>query len=321
LILLRLAQFLSRRQWGVLACSLLAVDLLTATHGYFPFNPPSRIFPTAAVYDFLSRQSQPFRIAGVDGSTVGNVEPVYGLSSAAGYDFVLMRAFRVAAGLEDETKDHVSLTAKGLVNTRNRVLDLLNVKYVIATRFNESLELLRAESQRFREVWSDGTVTVFENLRVLPRAFLVSRKNIEVISDEAAQLARVRDSGFDPANAVILPGEVYSNKLEMPADESENGATSVTMFDEGQNWIRIQAKAAVPSILVLSQMYYPGWSVRVDGKEASILRTDYAFTGVPLDRGIHDVQFRFRPLSFVVGAALSLFSLLLMGLAVLLRRA
>jgi hypothetical protein len=300
---------------------LLAVDLLTAGHGYLPFNPPDRIFPKAGVFDFLSRQAQPFRTVGVDGSTLGNVEAVYGLSSAAGYDFMMTRVFRVTAGLGEERMDSITFNARGLVNTRNRVLDFLNVKYVIATRFNESVELLRSEPQRFREAWTDGAVTVFENLHVLPRAFLVSGKNIEVIPNEPAQLARVRDSGFDPANAVILPGDVDSNNREMSGDESENGATSVTKYDEGQNWIRIQAKAAEPSILVLSQIYYPGWSVLVDGREASILRTNYAFTGVPLARGSHDVQFRFRPRPFVLGAALSLFSLLFIGVAALLRGA
>jgi uncharacterized membrane protein YfhO len=160
-----------------------------------------------------------------------------------------------------------------------------------------------------------------KNLHVLPRAFLVSRKHIEVIPDEKAQLARVRDSGFDPANVVILQSQVESNKVGISSDEPENGATSVTKYEEGQNWIRIQAKAAVPSILVLSQIYYPGWSVLVDGSESSIVRTNYAFTGVPLESGIHDIQFRFRPRSFVLGAAVSVFSLLSMGLAALLRRA
>lgn len=321
LILLRFAQFLSRRQWGVLACGLLALDLLTYSHGYLPFNPPGMIFPKAGVFDFLSRQSQPFRIVGVDGASMLNIEPVYGLSSAAGNDFVMMRLFRVAVGLKDERWDHVIFTAKGIVNTRNRVLDLLNVKYVIATRFNESLELMQSEPQRFREAWTDGAVTVFENLHVLPRVFLVPQQNIEIISDEMAQWARVRDSGFDPANAVILPRVLNPNKHEMSVYESGNGAMSVTRYDEGSNWIRVRAKADVPSILVLSQVYYPGWRVLVDGKESSILPADYAFTGIQLESGSHDVEFRFRPRPFVVGAGLSVFSLLFMALAVLLRRA
>jgi hypothetical protein len=91
-----------------------------------------------------------------------NSEPVYGLSAASGYDFVVMRLFRMTEGLKDEIPDHVKFTAKGLVVTPNRVLDLLNVKYLVATRFNQSLELLRSEPRRFREVWTDGAVTVFE---------------------------------------------------------------------------------------------------------------------------------------------------------------
>jgi len=134
-------------------------------------------------------------------------------------------------------------------------------------------------------------------------------------------LNRVRDSGFDPANAVILPDGLNLNKREVSGGESGNDAASVTRYEEGLNWVRVRARVAVPSILVLSQTYYPGWRALVDGKESRVLRANYAFTGIPLEGGTHDVEFRFRPRPFVVGAAVSVFSLLLMGLAVLLRRA
>ncbi len=49
-------------------------------------------------------------------------------------------------------------------------------------------------------------------------------------------------------------------------------------------------------MLVVSQMWYPGWQVWVDGQPAGApLRVDYAFQGVALPSGAHQVELRFTP--------------------------
>jgi uncharacterized membrane protein YfhO len=67
----------------------------------------------------------------------------------------------------------------------------------------------------------------------------------------------------------------------------------------------MRATAAEPSILVLSQMYYPGWKARIDGRDAPVLRVDYAFIGAVLEPGVHDVRFFYSPNSFRIGGFLS----------------
>ena len=61
--------------------------------------------------------------------------------------------------------------------------------------------------------------------------------------------------------------------------------------------------------LVLADTFYPGWQARIDGERAAILRANYAFRAVALDAGEHEVVFRYRPLSFIVGVACSGISL------------
>jgi uncharacterized membrane protein YfhO len=58
--------------------------------------------------------------------------------------------------------------------------------------------------------------------------------------------------------------------------------------------------------LVLSDTYYPGWQVFVDGEEAKIYQADYLFRAVPLKQGEHVVEFRYSPSSFRTGLAISL---------------
>jgi hypothetical protein len=48
-------------------------------------------------------------------------------------------------------------------------------------------------------------------------------------------------------------------------------------------------------ILVISDVLAPGWSATVDGREAPIVRADYAFRAVPVPAGEHDVVMRYLP--------------------------
>jgi hypothetical protein len=71
-------------------------------------------------------------------------------------------------------------------------------------------------------------------------------------------------------------------------------------------------------ILVLADLHYPGWTASVDGRPVPILAADGYLRAVALSPGAHRVEFRYRPVSFYAGAALSL--LALAALAVLLLR-
>ena len=50
-------------------------------------------------------------------------------------------------------------------------------------------------------------------------------------------------------------------------------------------------------ILILHDIYYPGWEVTVDGERRPILRTNVLFRGVEVPAGRHKIAFEFRPLS------------------------
>ncbi len=67
----------------------------------------------------------------------------------------------------------------------------------------------------------------------------------------------------------------------------------------------VDTQASGPSILVLTDAWYPGWEARVDGKKVDVLRADHALRAVALPAGSHQVEFEFRPRSLEVGAGIS----------------
>jgi uncharacterized membrane protein YfhO len=67
-----------------------------------------------------------------------------------------------------------------------------------------------------------------------------------------------------------------------------------------------------PGYLVLTDTHYPGWQATVDGAPAEILVANHAFRAVVLGAGQHIVEFIYRPLSFRLGAWLTLAATLLL---------
>jgi hypothetical protein len=90
------------------------------------------------------------------------------------------------------------------------------------------------------------------------------------------------------------------------------GAAMITFWSPN----RIEAQATGPGQLVLSEIDYPGWQVRVDGQPAQLERAQGALRAVQLSAGTHTVTFDFRPLPVYVGGALSLFGLAALALLI-----
>jgi hypothetical protein len=75
---------------------------------------------------------------------------------------------------------------------------------------------------------------------------------------------------------------------------------------------RVVAEIATnsPGLLVVTDLFYPGWIAEEGGRRLEILRADGLFRAVALPAGFHRVTFRYRPLSFLVGAGISIVALL-----------
>lgn len=136
----------------------------------------------------------------------------------------------------------------------------------------------------------------------LPRAYVAH--SAVVVQDEEEALRTVLSSDVDPGNRVVLA----SAPGVQPSGAQKRSAATVT--DLSTERIRVDATLLEPGILVLSEVFYPGWKATVDGVPSDILRAQYALRGVALPAGNHQVDFVFDPVSLKVGAAVSAVTLL-----------
>jgi uncharacterized membrane protein YfhO len=119
-----------------------------------------------------------------------------------------------------------------------------------------------------------------------------------VARTEEELAAAFRDSTWNHTTTAIL--EQDSPLHTAPPTGGHHGNARVTAYDD--NRLELEAASPTEGIMVLSEIFYPGWKAYVDGAETEILRTDYNLRGIAFSGGSHHVEFRFSPPPFVTGA-------------------
>lgn len=171
-----------------------------------------------------------------------------------------------------------------------RLLDLVGARYLVWPT-----EVTSAGYTLLRAVPDHRLV---KNAGALPRAFLVDAHR--TIADPEKLLAAMEDPAWNPERLVLLEREPPPAEVGDPAPGDR-----VRIASYQPERVVIEAAAAGPRFLVVTDTWYPGWTATVDGRPASILRADLAFRAVVLGPGRHEIQFRYAPTSVVIGGAIS----------------
>jgi len=145
-------------------------------------------------------------------------------------------------------------------------------------------------------------VWIYENPNVLPRAYVVHRA--EVVSGRSS-LERLTSPDFNPRTTALLEEPLPANQAAALAEAPLRSASVAHIVLYDLHRVEVEAEIATPGILVLSDVYYPGWEVTVDGVRVPLLRVNYVLRGVYLSPGTHQVVYRFIPKVFYIGLILT----------------
>ena len=142
----------------------------------------------------------------------------------------------------------------------------------------------------------------------LPAAWLVHR--VEVYEDGGALLDRLNGPDFDPRAVALLEGDPPC------VPRQTEGTEDVRVVRRSNNRLTVAVNASSPAVLLLSEVFYPGWQVRVDGERAELFPADCALRAVCVPSGEHTVTMVYSPRSLWVGLGITLlFALLVVGAA------
>lgn len=197
---------------------------------------------------------------------------------------------------------------------RSELLDVMNDTYFLSR--NPMHPLLSRD--KFEFVGRFGKVFVYRNLTAMPRAWMSDARafsdNGEVL--EALKGMGVEARGLRRTALVVAPALARGPKAPGDARGTPEGRETVRavkgnvrVSSRSAHRLALSVEPRCRGLLVVSEVYYPGWEAYVDGRKAEILRTDLLFSGIMLDGGQRNVEFRFRPASFRKGAVISLAAL------------
>jgi hypothetical protein len=170
--------------------------------------------------------------------------------------------------------------------------DLLNVRYYIKP----------ASASDPGPVYTDARWKVYENPQAYPRGWIVHQVAVE--PSHEAVFGRLDQPGIDLHQIAVL--ETSLPQGPAPAAGTDE---SVRFRSYEPDRIAMDVNAGSAGLLVLSEMYYPGWVATVNGKAARIYQVDGALRGIAVSGGPNRVELVYSPSSFREGATLSLLTL------------
>jgi hypothetical protein len=346
-----------RNRWVAPLLALLIVDYYLYA-AYAPITNPHKLETLigTAMPKALAAERQdlaPFRSHVILTPALGEFNPLwfYGNEMVTGYDPVLSERYKTFSGVDEAGRSFIPT----ILDPMDHTLDLLNARYIFMAPALFDLNASKANGRqlevhalgdrsRWREVAEHSDVApysdyrIFENLRTLPRAWLVDRVKVAYDGDQLKLIrGEMAGQSFDPRlEALVEPISEPKNRwyyeflpesgasppaptTQTPQGAQANQGGSVNILERKPGRILVGTTTSKPSVLVLSEIAYPGWWARVDGKDQEWKRVDYMLLGVPLSAGTHNVEFVYRPSSIKVGAVVSITTALCLTLGVLWR--
>ncbi len=314
-----------RRQLvGTLMVTLLAAELLYSWRGENPTTTLAAAEQRPPAVDWLQRHGRPGRMVNDIhlGQRWHNAGLTLGFESAGGYSSLPIWRYLHYLWISNHGAPYPhariagDLTAQGLWRFSSPLVDLLGVKWLLASRAHPPDG--SGWTRRFTGPDSaDGSpaVDVWRNDEIYPRAFVVYQTR--VIADDDGQARALADPAFRPDRVAIVDKEVGVPQTGVAPPMTPVSA----LYRDSSLDLAVEVFATQPGVLVFGEVWYPGWKLLVDDKPAELLRVDYALRGAALSAGKHTLAMVIEDDALAYGAAITLTALVLVvGLAWMARR-
>ncbi|MCX5687867.1 MAG: YfhO family protein [Candidatus Omnitrophica bacterium] len=280
------------------------VDIFTANKNVYQNMDIKEFLKPGSAIEYLQKDKTLFRIFDSPATLKqnmfvpekdyfeGNLALIERVVSNRGVSFGIYDAYGYGSLYNRRQIEVMDIIGRSKTPGETNILNLLNVKYIISPK---DLKI-----NGYKMVKKAAKVNIYENENFLPRAFF-SGKAI-VIKDESEILKKLKNEDFEPEKEVILEEDI-GNVVQGSLPQAQK---YISILKYEPSYVEIEAETNVPGFLVLSDTWYPGWKVYVDGNLDKIYRADYILRSVYLEQGKHIVKFTYDPFSFKIGMIITL---------------
>jgi O-antigen/teichoic acid export membrane protein len=304
----------AHRFWIPFAIGIVAVDLLSASAGFNSASDPALLDYTPPVVQFLEQDTGLWRFTTYDPNGQkpfnANVGWFYNFQDARGYDSIIPKQYAEymrAIEPQNELQFNRIAPISNLESLNSPLLDLLNVKYI--------LTYADIPLPKYKLVYSDPGIRVYENLGVAARSFTLPKDCALGAADLGSALRN-----YDPRQYVILATEAPSYEYPPQAAPQSCQPVAADVITYTINEVTLHVGPIDSSWLVLADSYSPDWRafvrpVGADEKqeiEVPLYRADGNFRALQLDPTQQGwtIRFKYSPNSVKFGGFTSVIALL-----------
>lgn len=185
---------------------------------------------------------------------------------------------------------------------RLRLMSLLGVRYVLEAKAGDFKDK-RTREERFPAslftlVWQDDTWRIWQYTQALPRTIFATKYVVKTYAQDS--IDSLYDARTNLGNTVILdqaPG------VNLSSTAFPHAGAVIIKYD--LNSVTIRTKSDSDGFVLLTDNYYPGWTVTMDGRSEPVYRADYSFKAAFVPKGTHTVVFQYVPQSVIIGGIIT----------------
>jgi hypothetical protein len=148
-------------------------------------------------------------------------------------------------------------------------------------------------------------ILIYRNRLALPRAFIVYTTH--PVDDIDTAFATMLTPGFNPRAEAVIEAPMAAG---IAGESTSQAQDRIEFIKQDINAFELRTVSDQPGLLVVSDAFFPGWGVTIDGAAGEILPTNGVMRGVMLPAGTHTVVFSYMPQPFLIGSLASLATLL-----------
>ncbi|MCS7253014.1 MAG: YfhO family protein [Armatimonadetes bacterium] len=297
IVLAMLSSHRTRRAFMIAAICLIVADLFSFAYGLHPSCDRRMVFFWTDSLRLVKANVGEYRVMAIGTDAIkhwmpSNTPMVYRLRDVQGSDSLWTARYANFLKCIDADLPGFSLSSPD-----SQLVDLASVKFFIS---GAPIEMVAGGKPKNVKRFLTHDMWLYENIDVMPRAFMVTNWRIASSPKEALQF--IRDGELGKINlretAIIEPqGEIASPVLS--ASKSVRGSAKVLI--DGLNKLKLLIRSNGTQMLIVSDAFYPGWRAYIDGKPVPVHISNYAFRGVLIPDGEHSLWLAYEPTSISVG--------------------
>ena len=268
------------------------VDIIRMDIKFIEVISPKPYFYTEAAIKKIQKELEkdPFRCFMLPGTfKQQNIAGIHKIEQVSGFHDNELKWYREFRGdtrnnnyfhnLIGQTKDGNLFLIQENLRKGNNFLNIANVRYLITRK-------------------KDGELAIFKNNNALKRISFVKDY---IVMDEKEIALKFRSDQIDINNTIIL--------IKEPQKKVKVSKSEVNFTLDWEKYTPNYRKAVVETnqdgFLRISEVYYPGWEIKINGKKTEIIRADLAWMAINISKGKHTIEMRPKSLYYKKASIIS----------------